>query len=61
MQKLKWTLVWVNGNAFAILGYYIQQARRQWVSKEEIKETLDEAKSKDYAKLVSVIADQFIN
>jgi len=61
MKKLKWTLVGVNWNAFAILWYFVQQARRQWWDKESIWEVLTEAKSWNYENLVSTITEQFIN
>jgi len=59
MEKLEWSLVGVNWNAFAILGYFVQKARRQWRSKEEIKEVLDDAKSGDYDNLLYIINEQF--
>lgn len=46
-------LVGVNGNAFAIMGVFQRQARREEWTQDEIKQVLDEAKSKDYNYLLS--------
>lgn len=49
------TLVWVNGNAFAIMGHFQREARRAGWTAEEIREVLDDAKSSDYSHLISTI------
>jgi len=38
----------IDGNAFMLMEYFQQQAKRQGFSKEWIKEVLDEAMSSDY-------------
>ena len=48
-------LVGVNGNAFAIMGVFQRQAKRQGWTQDEIKQVLDEAKSKDYNYLLATI------
>ena len=50
-------LVGVNGNAFAIMGAFQRQARREGWTPEEIQLVLDEAKTDDYDHLVAVISD----
>jgi hypothetical protein len=49
-------LVGLDGNAFMILGKFIQQARREGWSKEQIDRVTDEAKSSDYAHLLDTIS-----
>lgn len=48
-------LVGVDGNAFAIMGAFSKQARREQWSQEEINLVLDEAKSGDYNHLLVTI------
>lgn len=60
-KLLKGSLVGVNWNAFAILWYFVQQARRQGWEQKEIQEVLDEAKSSNYEHLLHTIAIQFKN
>ncbi|MCA0349561.1 MAG: hypothetical protein LCH35_09915 [Bacteroidetes bacterium] len=48
-------LVGVSGNAFAILGVFSRQARREGWTQEEIDLVLEEAKSGDYDHLLSTI------
>jgi hypothetical protein len=48
-------LIGVNGNAFAIMGVFQRQARREGWTQDEIKQVLDEAKSKDYNYLLATI------
>lgn len=50
-------LVGVNGNAFAIMGAFQQQARREGWSQEEIQAVLDEAKTGDYNHLLETISN----
>lgn len=57
MKKVKLKLVGVDGNAFAIMGAFQQQAKREGWTDDEIKAVLDDAKSADYSHLVSTIAD----
>ncbi len=48
-------LVGVNGNAFAVMGLFSRQARREGWTHEEIDLVLEEAKSGDYDHLLSTI------
>ncbi len=48
-------LVGVNGNAFAIMGVFQRQAKREGWTQDEIKQVLDETKSKDYNYLLATI------
>lgn len=48
-------LIGHNGNAFAIMGVFRIQARKEGWTPEEIKMVLDEAKSSDYDHLLATI------
>lgn len=54
-KTVKLDLVEINGNAFAIMGAFQQQARREGWTKEEIDLVLDEARSGDYDHLLQTI------
>jgi hypothetical protein len=56
----KYTLIGVDGNAFAITGYVSRAMKREGKSKAEINAYLDDAQSKDYYHLLSV-SDDMIN
>lgn len=57
MKKVKLTLVGLDGNAFALMGAFQRQARREkWTSKE-INEVLDECMSGDYNHLLRTLAE----
>ncbi|MGL5254316.1 MAG: hypothetical protein ACRC9L_04925 [Brevinema sp.] len=45
----------LNGNAFALMGYFQKTAREQGFSKEWISKVLDEATSGDYEHLVNTL------
>ncbi|MGL5254073.1 MAG: hypothetical protein ACRC9L_03550 [Brevinema sp.] len=45
----------INGNAFALMGYFQKTAREQGFSKEWISTVLEEAMSKDYEHLVNTL------
>ena len=51
-KKISLDLTTLDGNAFALMGGFSRQARREGWSPEEIKTVLDEAQSKDYNHLV---------
>ena len=53
----EYTLVGVDGNAFAIMGYTKKAMREQKFSKEEIDEMLKKAMSSDYNNLLCVCMD----
>ena len=48
-------LVGVDGNAYAVMGVFSRQARREGWTQEEIDLVLEEAKSGDYDHLLSTI------
>ncbi|REE80690.1 hypothetical protein BX611_2342 [Lutibacter oceani] len=50
-------LVGVNGNAFAIMGVFKRQAKREGWTQEEIDTVLKEAKSGDYDHLLATIVN----
>lgn len=52
-----YTLVGVDGNAYAIMGYTQRAMRQSGFSKDEIDQMLDEAKSGDYYHLIAVCSD----
>lgn len=51
---MKYCLVGVDGNAYAIMGYTARAMKREGFSKEEIDKMYDEAKSSDYNHLIQV-------
>lgn len=55
---VEYTLLGVDGNAFAILGYVSDIMRKEGYSQEEISKYHTEASSKDYDHLVSISLDQ---
>jgi hypothetical protein len=54
-ELLELDLTTVDGNAFAILGAFKAQAKKQKWSKESIQAVLDEATAGDYDHLLSTI------
>ena len=48
-------LVGANGNAFALMGVFQRQAKREGWTGDEINKVLKEAKSRDYNYLLAVI------
>lgn len=56
MKTVNLDLVGINGNAFAIMGAFSSQAKREGWTPEEIAEVLAEAKSGDYNHLLATIA-----
>lgn len=54
-RKIDLDLSNVNGNAFAIMGAFSQQARREGWSRDEISKVFDEAKKGDYDHLLTEI------
>lgn len=49
-----YSLVGVDGNAFAIMGYTAKAMRRANFSKEEVEQMYEEAESSDYYNLIAV-------
>lgn len=61
-KKVKLGLIGCDGNAFAIMGAFQRQAKREKWTDEEIKQVLDAAKGTHcYDGLVSTIADHCVN
>ena len=54
-KKVKLRLDNINGNAFAILGAFNKQARKEDWSDDEIDAVINEAKSNDYDHLLMTI------
>lgn len=54
-KKINLNLVGIDGNAFAIMGAFQKQAKREDWTQEEINTVLDEAKSGDYDNLLQTI------
>ena len=52
---VKMTLVGIDGNAFAIMGAFQREARRQGWTSEEINKVLEEARSSNYDHLLVTI------
>lgn len=52
-MKKKYTLVGVDGNAFAVMGYVKNAMRRSGFSKEEINAYLKRSTSSDYNNLLA--------
>ena len=50
----KYSLVGVNGNAYAVMGYTAKAMRREGFSQEEIEEMKNKAMSDDYDNLLMV-------
>lgn len=61
MKKVNLKMVGLDGNAFAIMGAFQRQARREGWTKEEINEVLDRVRSGDYSNLISTIAEHCVN
>ena len=56
----KYTLVGVNGNAYAIMGYTSKAMKRAGFTKEEVDQMYKEATSGDYSNLICV-CDEYID
>jgi len=61
MKKVNLKMVGLDGNAFAILGAFQSQAKRDGWSSEEINSVMDKAMKGDYSNLVSTIAQHCTN
>lgn len=61
MKKVNLKLVGLDGNAYSIMGAFQRQAKKEGWSKEEINKVLDDAMSKDYNHLLSVISNHCNN
>lgn len=56
MERVKWNLVGIDGNAFALLGAFQSAARRQGWPPQRITEVTTEARSGDYDHLLATLA-----
>jgi len=55
MKKIDLELEGLDGNAFALIGAFTRQAKKEGWSKEEIAKVVIEATSGDYNKLLQVL------
>lgn len=60
-KKINLALAGLDGKAFAILGAFQRQARREGWTKEEIDTVLTKARSGDYHHLLSTIVEHTNN
>ena len=58
MKKIKLNLVGTDGNAFAIMGAFKRQARKEKWSEKEISSVLNKAMSSDYNHLLATISNR---
>ena len=56
-KTVKMNLVGLDGNAFALMGAFKQQARREGWTKDEISSVLNECMSGDYEHLIATLAN----
>jgi len=54
---MKYNLVGVNGNAFAVMGYVGNAMKKEGKSQEDVKKYYDDAQSGDYNNLLAVSSD----
>lgn len=54
-KRVEGTLVGVDGNAFALMGHWSRQARRQHWTPEDIEKVLDVCYEGDYSQLISTL------
>lgn len=54
-KKVKMRLIGIDSNAYALLGAFAREARRQGWTTEEIIQVEDRAKSSDYNNLLRVL------
>jgi len=54
-KKVKLNLVGIDGNAYALMGAFMKQARREKWTPEEISQVIDKCKSGDYSHLVTTL------
>ena len=54
-KQVKLNLVCLDGNAYALMGAFMKQARREKWEKEEIDLVIAKAKSGDYNNLLAVL------
>ena len=57
IKKVELQLAGLDGNAYALMGVFIRQARRENWTPEEIDEVIDECKSGDYNHLLVTLME----
>ena len=57
MEKVKLTLVGLDGNAYALMGAFQRAARKQGWSKDEIEKVLGQCMFSDYDNLLRVLME----
>jgi hypothetical protein len=60
-KKVKMRLVGLDSNAFAIMGAFIREAKKQGWTHEESKAVIDEATSSDYTHLLATILQNIVD
>lgn len=61
IKRVRLKLVGLDGNAFALMGAFTEQARREGWAEEEIKAVCDEATAGDYDHLLATLASHCEN
>jgi hypothetical protein len=56
-KKVKLKLVGLDGNAFALMGAFQRQARKEEWTPDEIKMVIDESTSGDYSHLLATLME----
>lgn len=56
-MRKEYTLIGVDGNAFAIMGYVVRAMKLEHKIKDEIDAYIRDAKSSDYTHLIAVSMD----
>ena len=57
MNKVKMTLIGVDGNAFALIGAFAKEAKRQGWSKEQVEEVTKKAMKGSYDELLCTLME----
>ena len=60
-NKEKYSLVGVDGNAYAVMGYVVRAMRNEGFTKEEVEAYYADATSSDYNHLLAVSIDMVQN
>lgn len=60
-KKVKFRLVGLDGNAFALMGAFSSQAKREKWTKDEIHNVLHVAMKGDYDHLLAIISEHCVN
>jgi hypothetical protein len=60
-KKVNLNLVGLDGDAFALMGAFQRQARKEQWTPEEIKTVIDECQTGDYDHLLQTLVALFVN